>query len=312
MLEKEFNECFENNEFRKKMLEHFKESSKGEKHHIVPRSYFKKTSKKIINENNLIKVDYLDHLWIHYYAWKCAKPIIKKEMAAAINIILKKYKGEPLEEILKDYALIREELAEKAKRQKTNKKIICLETKEVFNSLGEAERKTNIDKRLISNVCNLKRKIAGGYHWSFLENYHDGLLEEIVSSSDKTSFKKRKVICLETGEIFESSREASKKFNIDFRNLSCCLTGNSKTAGGYHWSFWFDNIICSEEILKIEKKLLKRDRTVEEKKLYKCVENGNIYRSIYQAAKELNISQPYLRRRIMEGKSAKGFTFLIF
>lgn len=49
-----------------------------------------------------------------------------------------------------------------------SKKVICIETGIIYNSIIEAKRKTNI--LAIGNVCRKKRKTAGGYHWKFYKN----------------------------------------------------------------------------------------------------------------------------------------------
>ena len=48
------------------------------------------------------------------------------------------------------------------------KKVLCVETGEVFESIGEASRKTGINDGNISKVCLGKRKTTGGYHWEYL------------------------------------------------------------------------------------------------------------------------------------------------
>lgn len=48
------------------------------------------------------------------------------------------------------------------------KKVLCVETGEIFDSIHEAERKTGIYSQNISAVCNGKFKSAGGFHWKFL------------------------------------------------------------------------------------------------------------------------------------------------
>jgi hypothetical protein len=45
----------------------------------------------------------------------------------------------------------------------------------------------------------------------------------------------RKVKCVETGEIFESHKQACEKMNIEKQKISDVLHGWRKTAGGYHW-----------------------------------------------------------------------------
>lgn len=49
-----------------------------------------------------------------------------------------------------------------------SKKVLCVETSEVFESIVEAQRKTGASQSNISNVCNGKLKTAGGYHWKFV------------------------------------------------------------------------------------------------------------------------------------------------
>lgn len=46
--------------------------------------------------------------------------------------------------------------------------------------------------------------------------------------------KCKKVYCVELDRIFNSSQEASKVTRVKPGNISCCLTGKSKSAGGYH------------------------------------------------------------------------------
>lgn len=46
-----------------------------------------------------------------------------------------------------------------------SKKIRCVETGEVFESIIEAERKTGLVYSGICECCNGKRKTCGGFHW---------------------------------------------------------------------------------------------------------------------------------------------------
>ena len=58
-------------------------------------------------------------------------------------------------------------------RKKQCKKVINLDTKEIFNSIGEAQEKYKL-KNGIANVCRGKKKTAAGYKWSFYnEINHD-------------------------------------------------------------------------------------------------------------------------------------------
>ena len=47
----------------------------------------------------------------------------------------------------------------------------------------------------------------------------------------------KKIICVETGEIFNSIKDAQSKFNIKGKGISKTLTGQTKSAYGFHWKY---------------------------------------------------------------------------
>lgn len=53
-------------------------------------------------------------------------------------------------------------------RKDLSKKVLCVETSEVFESTIDAYRKTGISQGNISSACRRKLKTAGGYHWQFV------------------------------------------------------------------------------------------------------------------------------------------------
>ena len=48
---------------------------------------------------------------------------------------------------------------------------------------------------------------------------------------------KKQIICVETEQVFDSISSASEMLNISRNNISNCLNGWSKTAGGLHWKY---------------------------------------------------------------------------
>ena len=44
------------------------------------------------------------------------------------------------------------------------------------------------------------------------------------------------VVCLETGVVYPSTHEVSRKTGIKLPSISKCLNGRYKTAGGYQWA----------------------------------------------------------------------------
>ena len=66
--------------------------------------------------------------------------------------------------------------SEEAKRnmrigqEKYMKKIICVETGDIYISIKEASKQTGINHGNISAVCNGKRKTTGGYRWKYVKS----------------------------------------------------------------------------------------------------------------------------------------------
>ena len=47
----------------------------------------------------------------------------------------------------------------------------------------------------------------------------------------------KKVRCIETGEVFDSMKDACDKYNINPPNLTSACTGRRKTTAGLHWEY---------------------------------------------------------------------------
>jgi hypothetical protein len=63
--------------------------------------------------------------------------------------------------------------------------------------------------------------------------------------------KPKKVLCVDTGEIFEDVKEASKKYIISDTMIRRCCTGVMKTAKGVKWEYIYEET----ELDKIKYKL---------------------------------------------------------
>lgn len=47
----------------------------------------------------------------------------------------------------------------------------------------------------------------------------------------------RKVMCVETGEIFDTVQAAADKYHLQHTNLSATCSGKHHTCGGFHWEY---------------------------------------------------------------------------
>lgn len=127
---------------------------------------------------------------------------------------------------------------------RATKKVVCLETKEVFNSLEEAGKTKGINSGSISCCCN-KRKLkqTGGYHWRFYDEYVNMTEEEI---EEVINDKWKRIVCLETGEVFKSYHETGlKKCSVQ----NCC----SQTAKGNIIACFGKHYLYKEDYDKLSK-----------------------------------------------------------
>lgn len=47
----------------------------------------------------------------------------------------------------------------------------------------------------------------------------------------------KKIMCVETKEIFQSQKAAAQAYGLDQGNISRACRGLLQTCGGYHWKF---------------------------------------------------------------------------
>ena len=52
--------------------------------------------------------------------------------------------------------------------QAFSKPVLCIETGIIYPSVREVERQFGICQSSVSRCCNMKRNIAGGYHWKYI------------------------------------------------------------------------------------------------------------------------------------------------
>lgn len=117
------------------------------------------------------------------------------------------------------------------------KKVICLETKKIYNSINEASKDTDCKNNCISECCKNKLKSTNKLHWQYYnEGFDINKCDEIIKEKSKQNDKRiKKVKCIETGEVYDNSLLAYQKTGIS-HILECCK-GKRKIAGNFHWRY---------------------------------------------------------------------------
>lgn len=123
------------------------------------------------------------------------------------------------------------------------KRVICLETKKIYDTIVQASKDTKCKENCISECCKNKLKSTNKLHWQYYDtNFDINKCEEIIKQKKKQNNKRiKKVKCIETGVIYDSSMAVYLETGIS-HVLECC-SGKRKTAGNFHWEFVKSEVI---------------------------------------------------------------------
>lgn len=88
----------------------------------------------------------------------------------------------------------------------------------------EKLRKVNLGKRQSKETIEKRKE-------TFRKKKENGYVQT-------NSGHKKKVLCIETGEIFNSVKEAGEHFSVHPSVISAVLKGRYKTCKGYHFKYW--------------------------------------------------------------------------
>ena len=120
-------------------------------------------------------------------------------------------------------------------------KVVCLNTRQVFNNQKEAGEYYKIDYYGIGRCCNNKVKSAGCINgekliWEYYEEYktmtEELINKKIIKNNIVTrTYKEKSVICITTNIKFNSCKEASVYANRNSCNITQCCMGNTNSCG---------------------------------------------------------------------------------
>ena len=150
--------------------------------------------------------------------------------------------------------------SEEARLRSATQKVVCLNTKEIFDSIISAEEKYEVHG--IPACCKHKLNCAGkdenGKYllWMYLSEYESMTEEEIDKYIYETNMKLygKSVVCLNTKDIFENSQSACDWCGLKHvRSIQLCCT-HMATYGGTHpdtneklvWRYYEEYVLLDE------------------------------------------------------------------
>ena len=112
-------------------------------------------------------------------------------------------------------------------------------------------------------------------------NIHEGGGDapRLNGSDNPTS---RRVICINTGDIFDTVTQAADKYNTYPTTVTKACKGKRKTAGEMTWQY-YDEYLVKPKNINAYKALGGRSRQV------LCIETNTVYDSVHDAAKDIGV-----------------------
>ena len=120
------------------------------------------------------------------------------------------------------------------------RKVLCVETQDIFASIAEAERWCNSCK--VGECCRGLRQHAGNHpitkqplSWTYVSADSEVTIECNEAIQEKRKIKK--VQCIETQEIYDNASAAEAQTGVACCNILRVCKGQRKSAGKLHWKF---------------------------------------------------------------------------
>ena len=115
------------------------------------------------------------------------------------------------------------------------KSVICIETNRIFDTVTEASKFYNIDRRNIIRACQKGTtcgKLNGeGLHWAYYDK------ENNTYNLVRHKSHERRVYCETTDMYFSSLQEAADFYNVSYDSIWWSCKHNTVTSYGFKWRY---------------------------------------------------------------------------
>lgn len=221
--------------YKKRWTEHLWSAENGSTQwiHSAIRKYGKEnfTVEQIDHAHNRNELDEKEQYWIEYYNSlapngynletggvrnRCLSEIVRKRMSKTRTGENNHRFGKPLSDETK--RKISE--AHKGMTSPMKGKHLSEETKRKLSEAHKGKKMPELALKKLSERSKGEKNYFYGKH--FCGSNHPNAI---------------KVLCVETGEVFDCIRYAAKKYNLHHSDISKCCKNKAKTCGKLHWRY---------------------------------------------------------------------------
>ena len=276
-------------------LETKKEKYKTQKHHIIPKCYFKLKKLDIDNsKENIINILYIDHILAHYYLCLCTEGNFKYRLANAFfHLTYRKWKYEDFDPTqLDNYQEIYENWCKQQSILMAGREV-SEETKKKMSKPRSENFKINLSLILKGRPNPKSGESRRGVPRPTVSIALKGVPKPEVSKKlkgkeNKNTQKYYNIYCLELDEMFESTFDIIQKYpNLNKNRITPILKYNSTNStyldyNNTHWCYGFST---KEESKKYLLEILNKVElpTHLNSKPVQNLETGEVYKSATEA-----------------------------
>lgn len=252
--------------------------------------------------------------WIEYYNATTSNDFYNIALGGDGGYTIEGYSDEQKNKLHEKLSLLRKGIVNQGVNNPNAKKVICLNTMEIFNTTVEAGKYAGVCGETIQSCCNHKKhSFSAGCHPATKERlmweyYEDDKIYEYIPFKINTENITTKVMCINTNEVFNSIKEASEKYKVTPSNISSNCSHKSTFAGrdeNENCLYW----ITYDEYINngIDEKYYQRD------KIQQFDINGNLintFRTFDDAVKKTGFRYARIKRNIQGiTQNVDGFVF---
>lgn len=163
---------------------------------------------------------------------------------------------------------------------------VCLNSGKHFYSLKEAGEFYGLSSSKIAMVCSNKRNIVKGFVFVYEDEYKQMTQEDITKCLNRQQKRNNTAcICIETNEYFNSVKEAANTKHLSSNGILRTCHHQQEYVGGLHFLFVDEYEKLSNESVESLKQLKTSIKCA-----CVCLNTGEIFDSISEAAKKFNLS----------------------
>lgn len=172
-------------------------------------------------------------------------------------------------------------------------KVVCYETGEVFSSISSAAKVVGVNPSSIQQALS-KKGFSGGYRWY---RFGEERPEESEFLGTRPHNVSRRVVCYETGEVFESAKALATKLDVDISSVQDGIKRNGSVSGNHYFY---------HETPRPKVTDLKRRSNIS----VRCKETGEIFDSLSKAMQSVGVKghgREALKKAIDQNKPYHGY-----